>query len=115
MRIRTLTALSALGLFVAAAAWALHQQIDYVFASLACRNGIPMMWVVTVLVILLVAAASAVAMRLPRDDTAGEPDPSDILRPRKFLNSISLLALLLFLFAIFLQAAATLFLPSCAG
>jgi hypothetical protein len=113
MKTRTLTALSALGLFLAAAAWTLHQQADYVFASLACRHGMPLMWAVTIVVLVLAAVGALIALRLPRSGLASEQEPDDRLRARKFLTSLSLLGLALFLFAIFLQASATLFLPSC--
>jgi hypothetical protein len=111
MKTRTLTALSSAGLFVAAAAWSLHQQADYILASLACANGNLTMSVVTALALLAMAGAGiATWMVIRRDAARGE---GEVQRPRRFLISVSLLALLLFLFAIFLQASAPLFLPSC--
>jgi hypothetical protein len=115
MKTGTLTALSALGLFVASASWALHQQIEYIFASLVCSHGKPLMWSVTVFLLALLAAAAVITLRLPRWEATAEHDPDDISRPRRFLASMSLLAVLLFLFAIFLQASAMLFLPNCVG
>jgi hypothetical protein len=115
MKTRTLTALSGLGLFAAATAWAVHQQADYVFASLACNHGVVLMSCATALALIILAAAASAAIRVPRSGEAAEREPDDVLRPRKFLASMSLLAVLLFLFAVFLQASATLFLPSCTG
>jgi hypothetical protein len=37
------------------------------------------------------------------------------LRPRRFLGLVAVMAALLFLFAIILQAAAAFFLPGCVG
>lgn len=115
MKTRTLTALSGAGLFAAAVAWALHQQVDYVFASLACKHGAAMMWCVTALALVLLAAGAAAALCALRSGEASDPETGEILRPRKFLASVSMLAVLLFSFAVFLQASATLFLPSCVG
>ena len=42
-------------------------------------------------------------------------DNSAVWRPRRFISLVALMAALLFLFAILMQAAAALFLPGCVG
>jgi hypothetical protein len=113
MRTRTLTALSAIGLFLAAGSWALHQQIDYMLASMACSGGKASMWVATLVAGIVLAVAAVTTLRLPRWRPGSQSGSDEIARPRQFLAAISLLAVLLFLFALFLQASATLFLPVC--
>ena len=70
MKAKTLTALSVTGLFVAAGSWALHQQIDYVLASLACTRGSRLLWIVTLLAVVLVVVALAMTLRVPRSHLA---------------------------------------------
>lgn len=107
MKGRAITALSVSGLFVAAAAWAAHQQIGYIAASFLCSGTATFFWVVTFVAVLLLLAGLAAALLSARG--RGEDGP------RRFLLSISVLASALFLFAILLQATALWFLPGCAG
>jgi hypothetical protein len=111
---RGLTALSLAGLFGAATAWALHQQTSYVIASLACASNGRGLWLASGIAALVLLIAAFASWRMPHGRLAAESG-DDVLRPRKLLTIISLLAALLFLFAIFLQVGAMFFLPACAG
>ena len=108
--------LAGAGLFAGAAAWSLHQQSDYIIASWVCGGAGAKLWLAgAVALILLLGGAwlSWHALRsLAADSDAMNTDP---LRPRHFLAMVSVLAAVLFLFAIFLQAGAALFLPGCIG
>jgi hypothetical protein len=118
MKERAISAhLAGAALFAGVAAWALQQQGGYVAASWMCGNqGKPMVWLLTVAALVLLAAGSWLSWHTLRpllhDDRT---EDSDISRPRRFLSLVALLAALLFLFAVLMQAAAAIFLPGCVG
>jgi hypothetical protein len=111
MKTGTLTAAAAAALFGSAAAWALHQQIGYVLSSVACGQNSLAIWLVTAFAFILLIAGALVSWRIIAPGNAGAKGGA----PRPFLALIGIFASGLFLFAIFLQAAAVLFLPGCAG
>lgn len=109
--------LAGAALFAGAAAWALQQQGGYVAASWACSSGATRpIWILTALAAALLAVGGwfswKVLRNVPRNGGALQ---SDLWRPRHFLSLVALMAALLFLFTILLQAAAALFLPGCIG
>jgi hypothetical protein len=104
--------LAGLGLFAAAAAWAIHQQAGIIMASWSCEKAAQGIWVsgvATGLVLLGGAVLSALALKTTHLLT------EDAGRPRRFLAVVSLMASALFLFALALQVAASFFLPGCAA
>lgn len=108
--------LAGAALFAGAAAWTLQQQAGYVIASWACHYDILPIWALTAIAFLLLAVggwASWQALRPLLSDI--RVNDSDVGRPRRFISLVALMAGLLFLFAILMQAAAALFLPGCAG
>jgi hypothetical protein len=104
-------------LFAGAGAWALQQQAGYVAVSWICGGAASgPVFLLTGAALLLLAIggwASWRALRLlfASDQTEG----SDRLRPRRFLGLVAVMAALLFLFTILLQAAAAFYLPGCVG
>lgn len=100
------------GLFAGAFAWALHQQSGYVLASMVCSRRSFTIWAVSALAVVLLVCGALVSWRALRQNMGAED--VQLARPRRFMASIGLMACLLFLFAILLQASALLFLPSCA-
>lgn len=106
------TSLAGAGLFAGAAAWALHQQAGIIIASWSCEESTKYIWVSGLLAgILLVGGGviSGAALGATRWLT------EDAGRPRRFLATISCMALGMFLFALVLQVAAAFFLPGCVG
>src|SRR4051812_7058210 len=102
------THVAATGLFAGAAAWMLHQQGGYTIASWVCGSATGPIWSVTILALILLLAGGWFSWRALRLLAA---DGGAQRRPRHFLALIGAMATLLFLFAIFLQAGAALFLP----
>ncbi len=100
------------GLFAGAFAWALHQQTGYILASMVCSKSSYAIWAVSALGVSLLLCGALISWRAMRQKEDGPAD--NVVRPRKFIASVGLMACLLFLFAILLQASALLFLPSCA-
>jgi hypothetical protein len=104
--------LAGAGLFAGAAAWALHQQAGIIIASWNCETASDPIWqsgglAATLLLVGAIASGAALsATRWLRVDAG---------RPRRFLATVSLMAIALFFFAIALQVCAALFLPGCAG
>jgi hypothetical protein len=110
------THIAGAGLFAGAAAWTLHQQGGYSIASWVCGGAAGPVWSVTILALVLVLGGgwfSWRALRLLAAD--GGAFAGARQRPRHFLALIGVMAAFLFLFAIFLQAGAVLFLPGCTG
>jgi hypothetical protein len=106
------TGLTGIALFSGAAAWALHQQFSYIVASWICSDGATVMWTMTGLAVALLSVGGFLSLKALRDSLGFQLDRT---RPRHFLATVALLAAVLFLFAIFLQASAVLFLPGCTG
>jgi hypothetical protein len=108
--------LAGAALFAGAAAWTLQQQGGYIIASWSCRYDIGPIWALTLAALVITGAGGWLSWRalqpLLSDIRVGE---SDLWRPRRFLALVALMAGLLFLFAILMQAAAALFLPGCTG
>jgi len=100
-------------LFAGAAAWALQQQVGYVAASWLCGNDLGFVLALSVAALALLLGGGWLSWRVLVPHPA--PDQSDLWRPRHFLALVSLLAALLFLFTILMQAAAAFFLPGCVG
>jgi hypothetical protein len=109
------TAFASAALFSAAAAWALHQQTGYLFASLVCGPGRGLIWVVTALVVVLMGAGAWLSWRIVAPARRDASEPSSRAAPRRFLAMVGLMAGGVFLFAITLQACAALILPPCAA
>jgi hypothetical protein len=110
---RRIASLAGAGLFAGVVAWALLQQAGIVMASWACQSAARGIWLsgaAALIVLLLGALASALALRAAPDDASGHAP-----RPRHFLAIVALMGAALFLFAIALQVAAPLFLPGCIG
>jgi hypothetical protein len=109
--------LAGAALFAGAAAWALQQQVGYIAASWICGAGVRQpAWFLTAGSLVLLLAGGWVsweALKPLLND--GRTEDSDLWRPRRFLIWVALMASLLFLFAILLQAAAVFFLPGCLG
>ena len=109
----TSASMAGAALFAGAGAWALQQQAGYVGVSWFCGDvtgPVSLLTLVAVLLLLTGAYLSLGALRprLPDNRT-------DIGRPRRFLALVGLMSVLLFLFAILMQAAASFFLPGCVG
>jgi hypothetical protein len=110
------THVAAAGLFAGAAAWALHQQGGYSIASWVCGAAAGPIWSVTIFALILLLAGGWLSWRALRLLAAdGGAFAGARQRPRHFLALIGVMATLLFLFAILLQAGAVLFLPGCTG
>jgi hypothetical protein len=109
--------LAGAALFAGAAAWALQQQAGYVAVSWVCGPAAAgPVWLLTAVAVLILALGgwgSWQGLQALLGDSGVEA--SDLLRPRRFLGAVALMAALLFLFTILLQAAAALFLPGCVG
>jgi hypothetical protein len=101
------------GLFAGAAAWAMHQQGGYIIAAWACGTATRNLWLVGAAALILLTVGAWLSWRALQSSAIDHANNTDSLRPRTFLALIGLLAALLFLFAVFLQASATLFLPGC--
>jgi hypothetical protein len=108
---------AAAALFAGAAAWTLQQQAGYVAASWICGEAASgPVWLLTgAALVLLVAGAWASWRALRLLFASDQTEDSDRLRPRRFLGLVSVMAALLFLFTILLQAAAAFYLPGCLG
>ena len=104
--------LASAGLFAGAAAWALHQQAGIIIASWSCEKSAQDIWISAAFAAVLLLAGAGLSTAALR---GARSLPQDAGRPRKFLAAISLMACALFLFALALQVAASLFLPGCAG
>jgi hypothetical protein len=109
--------LAGAALFAGAAAWALQQQAGYIAASWVCGAGAARpIWLLTLFSLILLLAGSLLSWRAIRPLlNGGHIKGSDFWRPRRFLSLVSLMAALLFLFTVLMQAAAVLFLPGCLG
>ncbi len=109
--------LAGAALFAGAAAWTLQQQAGYVAASWICGPAAKLpVWLLTLAAVGLLLAGGWLSWQALRpllgDIRVAE---SDVWRPRRFLSLVALMAALLFLFAIILQAGAAIFLPGCIG
>jgi hypothetical protein len=104
-------------LFAGAAAWTLQQQAGYVAVSWVCGSSATVpVWMLTALAIALLAIGGWVSWQALRPLLGNAlVEGSDVLRPRRFLSVVALMAALLFFFTILLQAGAALFLPGCIG
>jgi hypothetical protein len=101
-------------MFTGAAAWALHQQANYVIAALVCGSGARAMWGVSALAIALLIAGGLLSWRaLKKLAGASEGARQDSVRVRRFLANIAVPVALIFFFAILMQICAMLFLPAC--
>ena len=108
--------LASAALFAGAAAWTLQQQAGYVIASWSCRFDIAPIWALTAAAFVLLAVGGWLSWQALRPLVSDiRVNESDVWRPRRFISLVSLMAALLFLFAILMQAAAALFLPGCVG
>jgi hypothetical protein len=107
--------LAGAGLFLGAGAWALHQQTSYIIASWLCGTAAGSLWIVSAAALLLLAVSIWLSWSALRAVVIDSSPSTVFRRPRHFLAVVGLLAALLFLFAVFLQASAALFLPGCAG
>jgi hypothetical protein len=109
--------LAGAALFAGAAAWTLQQQAGYVAVSWVCGPAAAgPVWLLTAVAVLLLAVGGWVSWQGLRSLIGdGGVEASDLLRPRRFLSLVALMAGLLFLFTILLQAGAALFLPGCVG
>jgi hypothetical protein len=109
--------LAGAALFAGAAAWAVQQQAGYVVASWICGAGAgPPVWILTAVSLVLLLAGGWVSWQALKPLlTDNRIEASDLWRPRRFLGLVALMAALLFLFTILLQAAAAVFLPGCLG
>jgi hypothetical protein len=109
--------LAGAALFAGAAAWAVQQQAGYVAAAWVCGGGARLpIWLLTAFALILLMTggwASWQALRGLLADSGA--NGSDLWRPRHFLSLVALMAALLFLFTILMQASAALFLPGCIG
>jgi hypothetical protein len=103
------------GLFMGAGAWALHQQTSYIIASWRCGTAAGNLWIVSAAALFVLAASIWLSWGALRALVIDSSPNTVFRRPRRFLAVVGLLAALLFLFAIFLQASAALFLPGCAA
>jgi hypothetical protein len=104
------------GLFGGAIAWALHQQIGYVIAAWSCGNAPLFQWIVSGAAIAILSFGALLSgLALRRFRATPQTPALGPFRARRFLAVVAILAALLFLFAILLQAAAFLFLPGCVG
>jgi hypothetical protein len=103
-------------LFASAAAWALQQQGGYIVVSWVCGPAASRpVWLLTAVALMLLAVGTWLSWRAMLFLAAGDNEASDLLRPRRLLALIGLMAALLFLFTILLQAVAAFFLPGCVG
>ena len=109
--------LAGAALFAGAAAWALQQQGGYIVASWVCGQAAALpLWLLSFAAFILLAGGgwlSWQALRPFLNDI--QVNDSDVWRPRRFLSLVALMAALLFLFTILMQAGAALFLPGCVG
>jgi ABC-type nickel/cobalt efflux system permease component RcnA len=103
------------GLFAGAAAWAMHQQAGYIIAAWACGTATRNLWLVGAAALILLTMGAWLSWRALQSLAIDHANNIDSLRPRTFLALIGLMAAPLFLFAVFLQAGAPLFLPGCIG
>jgi hypothetical protein len=109
--------LAGTALFAGAAAWALQQQGGYIVASWLCGNAATVpVWLLTFTAFVLLAGGGWLSWQALRPLLSDiRVNASDLWRPRRFLSLVALMAALLFLFTILMQAAAALFLPGCVG
>lgn len=108
--------LAGAALFAAAAAWTLQQQAGYVIASWRCGYDIAPIWLLTAIAFLMLGFGGWLSWRALRpllDQSSASR--TDFWRPRQFLSMVGYMAILLFLFAILMQAGAAFFLPGCVG
>lgn len=100
-----------IGIFAGAFAWMLHQLTAYVIASMVCTQRHYAIWGISLLCFGLIAAGSAISWNAVRQTQERE---GAVSQTRMFIASIAIMACLLFVFAITLQASALLIIPSCA-
>lgn len=105
--------LSSAGLFLAAIVWGAHQMLAYLVASWACNGATTALKLAAVAAVFGVLIGGWLTLRAMDALRATYQASAQSRRTRTFLAHISLMAVLLFLFAIVLQVAAVLFLPGC--
>jgi hypothetical protein len=112
MIVRRSVCFASAGIFLGALAWAVHQQTGYILASMVCAERPYAIWATTLLALVIILGGASmsrcVLSKEQRVEASGQSPP------RKLLAIVGMMASLLFLFTILLQASALLFLPSCA-
>jgi hypothetical protein len=104
--------ITGLGIFAGAFAWALHQLANYLLAGHVCTRTLNYTVAFTCGSLCLIILGSLASWRALQGREGDGSD--DKRRSQTFMASVGMMACLLFLFAIFLQAIAPFFIAGCA-
>jgi hypothetical protein len=98
------------GLTLGPIAWACSTQLGQILPYVDCRSRLPSLAIVTFFLALLSLAGSLLSWRCPTPPAHASPSDRET---RDFMQQLSVLAGLLFSFALLLQGTASLVLNGC--